>query len=200
MKNYIFKFTGRKIGSIGVTYPILAGIAAENIAAAAYWLHTLYEHCSSVKVTENGRDVTNYYDVCAPICGPTDAVDMSAVMVPELVDFSKLLKNNGFTVFMYYWDNCPKTNYFSFSNGRGFGYVQQERLGGSFSFSSLHLPNRTTGTAYGFKELTDLTIQNAHFVCDTLNPYWASHNDRTDTKPYENISGFLRVNKNCFIF
>ena len=200
MKNYIFKFTGRECGAIGITYPIIAGVSAENLAAAAHWMYTKYEHCMNVRVFEDNKDVSNCYAVCTPAAGRVAAVDMSQCMRPELIEFAYLLKNNGFTVFMYHWDYAPRVDYFSFTNGRGFGYVQYERLGGPGSFSSLHLPNRSTGTAYGFKELDRLTIENAEFVCNTLNPDWATRENVENTKPYKNVSDFLRVNRNCFIF
>lgn len=201
MKNYIFKFTGRECGAIGITYPIIAGISAENLAAAVHWLYTKYEHLTSVTVLENNKDVSNYYDVCTPVAGRIASVDMSYCMRPELIEFANLLKTSGFTVFMYHWDNAPRIDYFSFTNGRGFGYVQYERLGGPWSFSSLHLPNRSTGTAYGFgNELNVLTIKNAEIVCSNLNPSWATLENRDNTKPYKGVSDFLRINRNCFVF
>lgn len=118
-------------------------------------------------------------------------------MKKELIEFAELLKANGFTVFTYSYTHNPEINYFSFTNGKGFAYVQYERLGGPYSFSSSHVANRTTGTGYRIETDGNLTIENANLACNTLNPNWAKHSDREATKPYRSIEHFLKCNSNC---
>ena len=52
MKTYTAKFTGRKVGAIGIFYPITTTVQAENEEAARLKLYDKYEHIMGLKLTE----------------------------------------------------------------------------------------------------------------------------------------------------
>lgn len=121
MKNYIFYFTGREINAIGIFYPITARIAAENIAAAKYWLYTKYEHCTGVVVTEDGAEIPNYYDVI-PAAGTTAKPIIKLLIVTALEWFDRAAANSYFSAHI-----CINSEsiYLPFQYGYERAYIQQ---------------------------------------------------------------------------
>ena len=100
-------------------------------------------------------------------------------------EFIKELKAAGFQVFQY---KGAKTNC-HFAKDDKLGYVQAER--GNFRFTSVHKPNKTTGTGFGQDEGTyEPTVEIAQRTCDTFCPHWASH-DAGTVKKYDSADDYM---------
>lgn len=88
-------------------------------------------------------------------------------MNKSLKDYADLLTRSGLAV--YYPEN--PTAYFWFSDGINIGYVQIERQG--FSFSTVHLPNKQSGT--GFLSSKWVSVPTKWEALEAFHkPSWAS--------------------------
>ena len=106
----------------------------------------------------------------------------------DLKNYAIELLNGDFRVFVS--ENKHNTNesttFLKFEKNNNIGYCQLNDFIG-FSFSSVHKPNRTTGTGFQIEsEVLNPTLQNAlnsFVVC----PNWASDTDRQSVVKYKNI-------------
>ena len=88
-------------------------------------------------------------------------------MNESLKSYADVLVRSGLAV---YYPEKP-TTYFWFSDGINIGYVQIETAG--FSFSTVHLPNKESGTGFeSSKEVFPAIVQDALKAFHT--PRWAS--------------------------
>ena len=111
----------------------------------------------------------------------------------NLKNYAIELLNGDFRVFVY--DNKHNTNksttFLKFEKNNNIGYCQLNNFIG-FSFSSVHKPNRTTGTGFQTEtEVLNPTLQNAlnsFVVC----PNWASDTDRQSVIKYKGIEEYFK--------
>jgi len=95
----------------------------------------------------------------------------------------------GFTPYM----RDTSDTYMHFTDGTRIGYLQKGRFGG-VSVSTVHVPNKSTGTGFGIaqdeslsKELLESALIHA--------PHWASSFDRQSVKKYPTIAAFLAASR-----
>jgi len=102
-----------------------------------------------------------------------------------LVDFMRELLGAGFQIFVYDGQASKKVTYFKIVKDNQIGYVQKGHFGG-FDFSTVHKPNRDTGTGFSMaQEVSDPTIEMAE-KCFSLAPYWATTSQRESVIKYKN--------------
>ena len=95
--------------------------------------------------------------------------------IKNLIDEAKA---QGFTVY------APEklTTYFYFTDGQRIGYAQSNRSGPSFS--TVHKPNRTTGTGFAAEDFTEAL---------SFAPPWATGRDRDTVTKYKDWQEFSRA-------
>ena len=82
------------------------------------------------------------------------------------IDF---MKSKGYRVYM----RNRADSYAIFEKAGRLGYVQTERAGG-YRLSSVHKPNKDTGTGFAIRELpVDLTAANLEQASNMVAPHWA---------------------------
>ena len=110
--------------------------------------------------------------------------DIDARMLLQLLDM-------GYDIYM------PKSGawktYCFYTDGRNIAYLQRASIGSGYSISTVHKPNRSTGTGFGLGVEgfypTNKEIKNGF----TDWPNWASLSDRESVKKYKDFNEF----KNC---
>jgi len=106
----------------------------------------------------------------------------------ELKIFIEELKKAGFKVY------APEelTMYCNFVKGDSIGYVECDDFG--FNFSTVHKPNRYTGTGFSiYKNIGSPTVKMAQ-DCFVIAPHWENS---SSVKKYENWEDY--ANKNPLI-
>lgn len=99
--------------------------------------------------------------------------------------YIELIKSLGFSVYM----RDLKDSYCYYTDGVSIGYAQWSRL--AVSVSSVHKPNRTSGT--GFRVEDDITAQGLRAALTLHTPHWAVH-DQSSVKKYKNWDEFQNAN------
>lgn len=90
----------------------------------------------------------------------------------EFMDYALKLKEAGFDVYIPEGEN---PTYCKFVKNDKIGYVENSDYG--FNFSSVHKPNRQSGTGYSIhREIGNPTIKMAE-DCFIIKPNWASRDD-----------------------
>lgn len=108
-------------------------------------------------------------------------------MKQELLDYANKLKAAGLTVFL---PEDARSNYIHFGDDKNVGYCQYAAWEG-FSFSTVHKPNRQTGTGFRVHgTIGEPTVQHAKdtFV---LAPYWASAADKASVVKYNGVRDYV---------
>lgn len=80
--------------------------------------------------------------------------------------------------------------YAYFTDGKRFGYIQQERSGG-YCCSTVHIPNRITGTGYRLDGFSAITRENL-LPALAFAPHWASGRDVGSIKKHATLASFLK--------
>ena len=107
-----------------------------------------------------------------------------------LLDFAETLKKNGFNVFVNANQKSPSYIKFEDKNGN-LGYCQSNDLGGGLDFSTVHKPNKKTGTGYRMgSNVYEPTIDHAKSAF-TRMPHWASSSDWDTIKKYKNMADYM---------
>ena len=112
---------------------------------------------------------------------------------PELKKYVEKLKANGFNVYYSHYSSLREEpiSYVHFTKDGKIGYLQVEGWRG-FSFTSVHKPNRETGTGYQIHtEIFKPTIDHAYdaFV---KYPNWATSKEIESVIKYANFSEFKK--------
>lgn len=106
---------------------------------------------------------------------------------PGQAYFINTIKAQGYRVFVR--DDNP--TYCFFTDGTRIGYAQWG--GYRQSVSSVHMPNKTTGTGFGVAdEITPTTLAAA---LNRPYPHWASAADRASVKKYADMDAYLKASK-----
>lgn len=101
----------------------------------------------------------------------------------ELMGFITVLKQNGFRVF------APEDRlYCFFVLGNDIGYVECGAFG--FNFSTVHKPNRSTGTGFSVARDCSPSLDKAR-ECFIFAPAWASRRDQTSVIKYRNWAEYI---------
>jgi hypothetical protein len=94
----------------------------------------------------------------------------------------------GFRVYMS--TNPHFQTYCFYSDGTRIGYLQREDLTGGLSVSTVHLPNRQTGT--GFKIGNCSALDRAQLESGFITaPGWANSRDLASIRKYKSLAEFL---------
>ena len=81
--------------------------------------------------------------------------------------------------------------YCFFTDGKNIGYAQWGGI--RESVSSVHKPNKSTGTGFSVAdEITQMTLLAA---MQTIAPHWASASDRASVRKYRDIDAYLKASK-----
>lgn len=104
---------------------------------------------------------------------------------PELDNFARELKENGFTVIIGHRDELDTWFHF-FKDGK-MGYVQKSYYGG-WDFSSTHKPSRENGTGFGVLDMAELTIDNAN---KAINSHGWSVKETQNVKKWQSPEEFI---------
>lgn len=94
------------------------------------------------------------------------------------------IKSFGFRVFQ----RKGGDNHAFFSDGKNIGYI--ENAGRGLKCSTVHIPNRTTGTGYGIEisEISKSELEKAFCIV----PHWASPGDIPSVVKYSSLEAFLK--------
>jgi len=81
--------------------------------------------------------------------------------------------------------------YAYFTDGKSIGYIQEEH--GAYCCSTVHIPNRTTGTGYKLDPISQITRENLEkaFV---FAPQWANGSARQSIAKFRTLEAFLKEN------
>ena len=100
----------------------------------------------------------------------------------------QLMHEMGLRVFVRDTENPM---YCFFTDGKNIGYAQWGGI--SESVSSVHKPNKSTGTGFSVAdEITQMTLLAA---MQTIAPHWASASDRASVRKYRDIDAYLKASK-----
>lgn len=82
-------------------------------------------------------------------------------------------------------------NYLFYTDGTRIAYFQNDTLEG-FTISTVHIPNKTTGTGYGLGPISSITREalEAGFL---HSPYWVTRRDRESVRKYADMTQFLKA-------
>lgn len=112
--------------------------------------------------------------------------------------FADLLKSNGFDIYIY--DNKTGNRDFKFTKDNKIGYCSVDtdyRDDNRLRFSTVHKPNRQTGTGYGlqmpYEGIVNPTIKDAELAF-IFAPIWATSTDLKSIVKYANMDEFLKKN------
>jgi hypothetical protein len=81
--------------------------------------------------------------------------------------------------------------YCFFTDGKNIGYAQWGGI--SESVSSVHEPNKSTGT--GFNVAGEITRETLLAAMQTIAPHWASASDRASVRKYRDIDDYMKASK-----
>jgi hypothetical protein len=102
-------------------------------------------------------------------------------MLKDFTDYLETLKEQGFKVFIP--ANPSMFNYaFIVDSAENIGYLQYSNMVG-FEFSTVHKPNKQTGTGFSVDSIEQVFIHA---------PYWAKTYDRESVVKYKSLSEFLK--------
>lgn len=94
-----------------------------------------------------------------------------------------MLKGAGFQVYM----RKPATDEYCYcTDGTGIAYVQWSDY--RTSVSTVHVPNKQTGTGFQFAD--EITIANVQAAMRCGSPHWASERDRSSVRKYKSWEDF----------
>jgi hypothetical protein len=110
----------------------------------------------------------------------------------EMKNLAVDLLKHGFKI--YTSDNMENVGYFHYVKDGNIGYAQEEYFGG-ISFSSVHKPNRQTGTGFRITEegIPNATVQDAMKAFITA-PTWAK--DKNSVVKYKSWDDYLSTPTN----
>ena len=99
--------------------------------------------------------------------------------------FIEMMKAQGFRVF-----KRAEGEYCYCTDGTSICYVQWSD--GRPSVSTVHVPNKQTGTGFQFADtITPQTIREA---MNSIAPFWASNGERSSVRKYKNWEDFHKSN------
>ena len=108
-----------------------------------------------------------------------------------LHEFVNTLKENGFKVYTSAGDE--NYSYCHFVKDNKIGYVQTDYFGG-LTFSTVHIPNKNTGTGFGLNNINNRvfnpTIEDAEEAF-MIAPNWATYEQRNSVVKYESWENYL---------
>ena len=81
--------------------------------------------------------------------------------------------------------------YCFFTDGKNIGYAQWGGI--RESVSSVHKPNKSTGT--GFNVADEITQETLLTAMQTIAPHWAFASDRASVRKYRDIDDYLKSSK-----
>lgn len=84
--------------------------------------------------------------------------------------------------------NGVKT-YGYFTDGTRIGYIQRTAYFDCYETSTVHIPNKTTGTGFGLEPLAEITRESLTPAFMTA-PSWASTTDRESVRKYKDWDAF----------
>lgn len=106
----------------------------------------------------------------------------------------QLLKENGFAV--YQNPSCP--NYVFYVKNDMIGYMQENR-NGSFSISTVHQPNRETGTGFRvYDEITSPTVEEMEKGAFIFAPAWAKEMELKTVKKRKSFTHLVNSHKSYY--
>lgn len=100
--------------------------------------------------------------------------------------YIQLIKDAGYRVFVR--PHGRGYSYCFFTDGKRIGYAQWSN--NRTQLSSVHRPNRTTGT--GFEVADSINPQTLAVTLDCVAPHWASGRDRDSVQKYKSMDAYLR--------
>lgn len=122
-------------------------------------------------------------------------------MKQELINFAKLLKDNGFTVLIPEEYKTKKYNWFTFFKHGKFGNICIDTYGYYWTFGTVHKPCKEVGTGYQIlKDIPTegLTLENAlSSLC--FAPAWAASSDLKAIVKYKSVEEYLNSSYNKII-
>ena len=105
-------------------------------------------------------------------------------MRPEII---QAITDAGFDVYM----RDLKDTYCDFTDGQNIGYLQEGRFGG-VDLSTVHIPNRASGTGYSVEQDVDIARIDAEMLSRTFEaPDWARNRDAAVTRKWPSLEAFL---------
>lgn len=105
------------------------------------------------------------------------------------------IANLGFAV---YQPTTGQKTYLYYTDGTRIGYLQKGDFGG-LSISTVHIPNRTTGTGFQATDAADpaLVLTRSELERGFMHaPSWASSDDRKATHKWADMAAFLKSRGN----
>lgn len=83
---------------------------------------------------------------------------------------------------------------FTSQDGKRLGYLQEERLGGPLSISTVHKPNSQSGTGFSINQwVSDLTREELESGFRSI-PSWAGEYELRSVEKWKDISAFIAAN------
>ena len=80
---------------------------------------------------------------------------------------------------------------FTSQDGKRLGYMQEERLGGPLSISTVHKPNTRSGTGFSIDQwVSDFSREDLE-RCFSLGPRWADEQSLQAVKKWADIDAFI---------
>lgn len=99
-----------------------------------------------------------------------------------------LLKSEGYRVYMR--PDGKTWAYYTNADGTKIAYAQWGRSGMDHRISTVHVPNRTTGTGFSYSD--EITRDALHDALHCHAPAWASRNDAASVRKFSNWDAFKR--------
>ncbi len=82
---------------------------------------------------------------------------------------------------------------FTSADDKNIGYLQQERFGG-VTLSTVHIPNKTTGTGYQIQHMEDDFNVDDLNTCFATAPHWAFNRDRETVRKWRDMAAYIAAN------
>lgn len=96
---------------------------------------------------------------------------------------------HGFDV---YGPATGKITYVYFTDGDRIGYAQYGRDGGALSLSTVHIPNRITGTGFALNDVGSLPSRAELESAFIHAPQWAGQRDRESVRKWKDFAAFYQ--------
>ncbi len=106
-----------------------------------------------------------------------------------------LIKSFGFDV----WMHKPSDRYAYYTDGTRIGYIEVDHRVTTYRISTVHHPNRTTGTGFAMEEVYSINKSVLESGFD-IAPPWASDRDIESVIKYHDIDDFVRQHNQRYLF
>ena len=97
------------------------------------------------------------------------------------------IKACGFDVYL---PQTPRPTWLYFSDGNRIGYLQKGDFFGCFKLSTVHIPNKQTGTGFHAGEIDRIDKQSL-LAAFAYAPQWAIRRDRESVRKWPDIDQFF---------